>query len=344
MSSKLLFIINNEKISKEGNNFYCDNIDIKSIPEYLNKNFDVSILARSSREKRTREIGLKKIIIAPNILLFLYNIFKTFKENNKTYLVISITPYTFLSIVFLLFFRKKFFLYLRSNGYEEYKSIFGFMGHFIYSIMFKISTYRANVITCQERLFAKEKSKIVYPSELTSLWMENIKKVSLDKVKLLYIGRIRIEKGIFSLLKILDTIQDDTEISIIGNINDISQKTKLFKNKKIKLLGHGFDASKLINIYDEHNIFILPSFTEAHPKVVDESLARLRPVIIFEEIKHIIQDRKGIFVCKRNKEDLIKTINFIMKNYTSIQESISKNKLPTKKEFFEKMDSILRSN
>ena len=37
-------------------------------------------------------------------------------------------------------------------------------------------------------------------------------------------------------------------------------------------------------MYDAHNIFILPSFTEAHPKVVDESLARMRPVIIFEDV------------------------------------------------------------
>ena len=55
----------------------------------------------------------------------------------------------------------------------------------------------------------------------------------------------------------------------------------------------------LIKIYDNHNIFILPSFTEAHPKVIDESLARLRPVIIFEEIKHIIQNRKGNICCQK---------------------------------------------
>ena len=98
----------------------------------------------------------------------------------------------------------------------------------------------------------------------------------------------------------------------------------------------------LINVYDKHNIFILPSFTEAHPKVVDESLARARPVIIFEEIKHIIQNRKGIFVSKRDKKTLAETIDFIMKNYTYIQESMSKNKLPTKKEFVSQMTNILR--
>ena len=39
MSNKDLVIINNEKISNDNNGFYCDNVDIKTIPESLNKNF-----------------------------------------------------------------------------------------------------------------------------------------------------------------------------------------------------------------------------------------------------------------------------------------------------------------
>ena len=65
-------------------------------------------------------------------------------------------------------------------------------------------------------------------------------------------------------------------------------------NKNIELLEHGFDTKSLINIYDDHNITILPSFTEGHPYVVDESLSRRRPVIIFEDIIHIAKDKRGI--------------------------------------------------
>ena len=92
----------------------------------------------------------------------------------------------------------------------------------------------------------------------------------------------------------------------------------------------------------DHNITILPSFTEAHPKVVDESLARLRPVIVFEEINHIIQDRQGLFVSKRNAAALSETIKFIMNNYSNIQENMKKNKLPTKQEFISQFTQILR--
>ena len=40
---------------------------------------------------------------------------------------------------------------------------------------------------------------------------------------------------------------------------------------------------------------ILPSYTEATPYVVDEALARKRPVIIFDDISYIVIDKKGIF-------------------------------------------------
>ena len=97
-----------------------------------------------------------------------------------------------------------------------------------------------------------------------------------------------------------------------------------------------------MNVYDDHNITILPSFTEAHPKVVDESLARARPVIIFEEINHIIQNKYGMFVSKRNAKSLSETIDFIMNNYLNIQENMKKNKLPTKQEFISQFTQILR--
>ena len=335
MSNKDLIIINNEKISKEVF-YYCDNVDMQSIPEGLKNNFDVTVIARSSKKKRTRKINLQNIKIATNIFSFLNFILKTFKKNKAIYLIISITPYTFLSYILLFIFRKNVFLYLRSNGYEEYKAIFGIIGTAIYYFMFKIITTKSKVITCQERIFPLKKSHIVFPSELNSLWLKDLKKPLLDKIKILYVGRLKIEKGIFSLLEILKNIQIDLELSIVGEKENFE-----YDNKKVNFIGYGYTAPDLIKIYDSHNIFILPSFTEAHPKVIDESLARMRPVIIFEDIKHIIQNKKGIFVSKRNVTSLEKTINFIINNYENIQESMTKNNLPTKKDFISKLSNIL---
>ena len=337
MSYKELVIIDNEKISKKDDNFYCDNFEAKISGDF-EKVFNVTLIARKSKINRANKINLKKIEIASNIFSFFFKILKTFKKNETNYLIIAINPYTFFACLFLLLFRKKIFVYLRSDGHEEYKAILGFIGPIIYNVMFKIVTFKTNVITCQKRLFTKGKSDLVFPSEINSFWVDNKHAPLLDMPRLLYVGRAKVEKGIFSLLKIFDQIKIDSKLSIVGRAENINSK-----NKRVSFVGPIYDTTSLIKIYDNHNIFILPSFTEAHPKVIDESLARARPVIIFNEINHIIQNRKGIFVSKRNPESLLETINFIMKNYQNIQESILENKLPTKQEFISKMNNILQS-
>jgi len=343
MSNKDLVIINNEKITKDKNTFYCENIDIKSITEDLSKSFNVHLIARSSKKSsRIRKIDLKNINISSNIFSFLYNIVKTFKRKETIYLIISITPYTFFSYIFLFFFKKKTFVYLRSSGHEEYKAILGFIGPIIYHIMFKFVTFKSNVISAQARLFSKRKSHIVSPSELNTFWLNNTKKPKIDIPRLLYVGRMKVEKGIFSLTKIVNEIQVDLKFSIVGGEPDKFSKNAI-KNEKIFFYPFQNETNSLIRFYDESNIFILPSFTEAHPKVLDESLARVRPVIIFEDIQHIIQDRKGIFVSKRNAKSLEQTIEYIIKNYEHIQKDILENSLPTRKDFILQMNNILRS-
>ena len=58
---KKLFIFSNESISVEDNKFYCDNLDLKSTPEGLNKKFEVNLLGRKSIKKRAHEIKLKRV-------------------------------------------------------------------------------------------------------------------------------------------------------------------------------------------------------------------------------------------------------------------------------------------
>ena len=52
-SNKKLVIISNEKTSINTEGIYCDNIDMKTIPEDLNKNFNVTVIARDTKIKRT---------------------------------------------------------------------------------------------------------------------------------------------------------------------------------------------------------------------------------------------------------------------------------------------------
>ena len=77
---KKLFIFSNESISVEDNKFYCDNLDLKSTPEGLNKRFEVNLLGRKSTKKRVHEIKLKKTRIFSNIFSYLSDLPEQFLQ------------------------------------------------------------------------------------------------------------------------------------------------------------------------------------------------------------------------------------------------------------------------
>ena len=333
-----LFIISNESIFEESSNFYCDNIDLKSTPEGLSKFFKVNLFEKKTKKKRAHKINLKNIIVNNNILSFLISILNASYNKDTKYLVISITPYTFLTSILLRALRKKPIVYLRSDGYGEYKAILGFFGPIIYHLMFIIVSNISSLVSCRKYILKGKSGETVSPSQLSSNWLANIKEPNLDKIKLLYVGRIRKEKGIFSLIELVKKIKTELTLTVVGAEKDFNNS--IFE-KNINLFNVESNEEKLIEYYDNHNIFILPSFTEGHPMALLESLARLRPVIIFKDIEHVTEDKKGIFVAERNSESLLEKIEFIKKNYSSIQEEMKKNYLPTKREFLRDLSSII---
>lgn len=105
-----LFIITNESIYYDKNeNYLCDNIDLKSIPEELNKYSQVTIVGRSSKKQRSKKIKIKQINISGNIFSYLSFIYQSFKSENINYLIVSLSPYTFLASILLKIFSKKTF-------------------------------------------------------------------------------------------------------------------------------------------------------------------------------------------------------------------------------------------
>ena len=340
-----LIVLNNEKVSSENGKFFSRNYNFKILPEGLNKYFDVEYIVRRSNVKEEHELKLDKVKCASNIIQFIYFLISTFKKKNTKYYIITITPYTFLAFLFLFLFRKKIFVYLISSGYEEWKFILGSWSVWIYHVMYSIVTSKSTVIALHERLYQKVDGHIIESSTLNKEWLQNLKEPNLDKIRFLNVSRVNPEKGIFEFLEMFNQLKISAEISIIGKINSLALKNKLQsiieKNPNILFPGYVSNRESLIDIYDNHNILILPSYTEGQPYVVDESLARRRPVLIFEDIKHIIKGRKGIFVSERNVESLNKTINYIMQNYYKIQKEIEQNKFPLEEDMFKQISKVV---
>ena len=343
-----LVVLNNEKISKDNNKFYCRNFNFKILPEGLNKFFNVQYIARKSKMNEHHELTLSDVKIASNIFQFIYYVVSTFKYKNTKYYIITITPYTFLAFIFLALFRKKVFVYLISSGFEEWKYILGSWSIWIYHLMYSLVTSYSTVIALHERLYKKKDGYVIESSTLNKEWLQNYKKPKLDKIRLLNVARVNPEKGIFEFLEMFKKLELDAEISIIGKIKNSILKNKfqsIIGNKpNILFPGYISDRKLLINAFDNHNILILPSYTEGQPYVVDESLARRRPVLIFEDIKHIVKGRKGIFISQRNIESITKTLNFIMQNYENIQKEIEQNKFPLEEDMFKQISEVIKTN
>ena len=225
--------------------------------------------------------------------------------------MISITPRNifFYLLLCLLIKDLKGFVYLRSDGYREYEMRLGKLGILIFTIMMKSIKEKLKIISVNKNIKSPKTDYIIYPSELDKSWLKKKKITKINFPKLLYLGRFKKDKGVFS--------------------------------KNIKFLKEFSNKKKIINLYDNHDIFILPSYTEGSPKVVLESLARKKPIIIFKDIKHVKKNFKVIFISKRDPDHLKNTIINIISNYSKIQKDIEKNTLITKKSFQKKFVNIL---
>ena len=198
--------------------------------------------------------------------------------------------------------------------------------------MFSLTCSISNLISCRDYILRGKRGKIINPSQLDSSWLRKAKNIELKNFKLLYVGRLKIEKGIFSLFNLIKN-KKNISLTVVGAEKGASHN---INQSNVKILQTQASKLKLIKHYDDNNIFVLPSYTEGHPMVVLEALARRRPVIVFEDIQHIIGNKKGIFVSKRNFINFFGTLNSIKKNYKKIQKDMKKNKLPTNKEFIDK--------
>ena len=342
MRNKPLIIVCNEKVSvDEENNFFCINADLQIVPDGLSKFFDIHCIFRNLKKKGNHKFNFtKKIKIASNIFIFIKNLIKTLSLKDSKYLIITITPYSFVSFLFLRIFKKNIFVYLMSSGHDEWRYILGPWSVWIYDLMFRIVTKNSKVIVCHKRLYDEKKSFLVKPARLTQIWSENKKKSILDKARYLYVGRFNPEKGIANFIELFNTLEIDVELSIAGE----QKKIKISEKNKINQLGYISDEKLLIDTYDAHNIVILPSFTEAHPYIVDEALSREKPVVIFEDISYIKGNKYGIFIIKRNLRELKNITEYILSNYDKIQEDMKKNNLPSREKMLLAFKNIIDLN
>ena len=344
-----IFIISNDRFYFKKKDFFNSNKNTFSIINCFKKLKKVYLIARISKQKL---IFKKKIGNVETISLF--KIFKIKdKIKKRKILIISLTPYNFLIFCLLSILgvsKKNMYLFLRSDGFKEYSVKFGKVGEVIYSIMLNLIKKKSIILTCSTSFIGINKSKLIYPSEITDKWLVNRKKQNKkiglnNRIKLLYLGRLRKEKGFDDLIKLFNQLKIKCSLTIVGNDFKYLKKKDYPSNPNIKIIGQVSSLKKLIYFYNKTDIFVLPSYSEGFPQVILERLSRLKPVVIFSEIKFLKKFfSKGLFVSKRNVKSFEKIIIKIIKDYKNIQLNILKDKIYSLKDFEIKLNEILKKD
>ena len=80
-----LYIIGNERISKNNNLFYSENIDFKTIVEGLRNSFNLTLVARESFKKENFIVNHNNIFFAKNCFSYCLKIIFSFNciKKNK---------------------------------------------------------------------------------------------------------------------------------------------------------------------------------------------------------------------------------------------------------------------
>ena len=334
MKKNNIIVFSNDNFNFINKFLYFQNKNTLTIIDILRDKFKIRLISKGNKFKT---INKKKVenVVKGNF----FNLIKTIKGNNDIkFLFISITPFNFFYFLILkLFFikKEKIFIFLRSDGFKEYQVKLPFIGYYVYFFMFKIFELGSRFLSCSKYFEKIKKFKILLPSELDNLWLKkDFNKKIHKKISLLYVGRFRKEKGYTNLINIFKKMNKRLDgyslyLTLVG-----SEKKEKFREKNIKIIKQVNNDEKLKKIYDSHQIFILPSYTEGYPQVILESFSRKKPVIIFNEIKFLKKIfPKGLFVSERNEIACTKTIKHILTNYNKIITEIDNINLTLKRNY-----------
>jgi glycosyltransferase involved in cell wall biosynthesis len=151
-------------------------------------------------------------------------------------------------------------------------------------------------------------TSVFYPSEQTkiNMWTAN-------KTRLLYVGRVELEKNIEEILEIMDKRMS---LCIVGKGNDVSRLQKMAKDKNIDVRFIGFvDHHQLRYWYSSADIVVMPSKTETLGFTTLEAIACKAIVVARNEggTRDVISHKQNGFLYN-DAQELKMHIQFIMSN------------------------------
>lgn len=143
-------------------------------------------------------------------------------------------------------------------------------------------------------------------------------------LRYLYVGRLVEVKNIALLIGVFN--HNKKSLTIVGG-GPLEEELKYKANENISFAGF-IDNEKLGYIYQEHDVFILPSYSETWGLVVEEAIYWGLPVIVSNHVGSsidMVQDLgTGLIFQSKNKESLHTAIEDMEHNFNDYYNNVAK--------------------
>ncbi|HEY0668392.1 MAG TPA: glycosyltransferase [Sphingobacteriaceae bacterium] len=264
------------------------------LSQYFDKSvYDVSLVLLDSRNPffSTDLTGVN--IINLNSIKASYSFFKLRKliREEKPFAVFTTGAHinTLLSCVSLFAHIPK--LIGRESSVADIMNKLGGVKERFWDLFVGVTYKRFNVAVCQSVEIKHSLAKhyhvppgklVVIPNPVLSTSILVKTQVKSEK-KIILVGRLAVEKGIFRLLKVMRNLPQEYSLTIAGEgplkKDIIKEIDSLQLSDRVQLTGLVNNITELIA---KHDLMVLSSVTEGFPNVVLESLAVGVPVVSFQ--------------------------------------------------------------
>ena len=169
---------------------------------------------------------------------------------------------------------------------------------------------------------------------------------SRNLYKLLFVGRLDLEKGLIELLEAVSSLRAkgiSVLLNIVGDGQDggiiLEKINSLQLNNIVFLNGAVHDGIHLKQYYVDSDIFILPSYHEGFPRVVYEAMLTRVPVVttIVGGMDVLMQDGFNcIEILSRSSESIVIKLESLIKHYERSSELCENAYISVRKYFEQK--------
>lgn len=177
------------------------------------------------------------------------------------------------------------------------------------------------------------KKTYIIPNGIDDFWLNNIfehtdAKIDCKALKLIYAGRIDKNKNIPTTQKAMNLLREEgyeATLTIVGKIEDQTEFDRIMADSNTAHIPNQ-KKEELLKIYREHDVFVMPSFTESFGLVYAEAMSQGLPVVYSagQGFDGQFEDgRVGYSVDSHSPESVAEGIKKTVENHSSIRAEVA---------------------